>query len=325
MLTMDYRDTVAELYAGAAAEPQPALCCTQTPPWKLPGLKVPQAMLDRNYGCGTTVHPRDLSDVGSVLYVGVGAGMEALQFAYFVREAGGVVAIDTVDAMLETARELLGEAAKTNDWFDPSFVLLRRGDALDLPVEDGTIGLAAQNCLFNIFTREHLGRALSEIHRVLKPHGKLVLSDPVASRPIPAHLAEDDGLRAACLSGALPLDEYLGALVEAGFGTIEIRGRRPYRLLDKRRYGLDEDLLLESVEVVAIKDPIPADGACIFTGRTAIYVGEDEAFDDGKGHFMLRDLPLGVCDKTAAAMRAMDREDLFVTESTWHYTGDGCC
>jgi len=325
MLTMDYREAVEELYAEAAAEPQPVLCCTQTPPWKLPGLVVPQAMLDRNYGCGTTVHPRDLSDVKRVLYVGVGAGMEALQFAYFVRQPGGVVAIDTVPAMLDTARELLGEAAETNDWFDPSFVALRHGDALELPVEDGSIGLAAQNCLFNIFTREHLGRALSEIHRVLEPHGKLVLSDPVASRPMPAHLAADDGLRAACLSGALPLADYLAALVDAGFGTIEVRGRRPYRLLDKRRYELDEVLLLESVEAVAIKDPIPADGACIFTGRTAIYVGEEEAFDDGKGHFIVRDLPLGVCDKTAAALKALGRDDLFVTESTWHYPGDGCC
>jgi len=325
MRTMDYREAVEELYAEAAAEPMPVLCCTQTPAWKLPGLELPQAMLDRNYGCGTTVHPRDLADVSRVLYVGVGAGMEALQFAYFVRRPSGVIAIDTVPAMLDTARELLAEAATTNEWFDPSFVDLRRGDALELPVEDASIGLAAQNCLFNIFTREHLGRALSEIHRVLEPHGKLVLSDPVASRPMPAHLAADDSLRAACLSGALPLDEYLGALVEAGFGTVEVRGRRPYRLLDKRRYGLDEDLLLESVEVVAIKDPIPDDGPCIFTGRTAIYVGEEESFDDGRGHFMLRDLPLGVCDKTSAALAALGRDDLFLSEPTWHYTGDGCC
>jgi len=282
-------------------------------------------MLDHNYGCGTTVHPRDLAHVKRVLYVGVGAGMEALQFAYFVRQPGGVIAIDTVDAMLDTARRLLDEAAGTNEWFDRSFVDLRRGDALDLPVDDGSIGLAAQNCLFNIFTREHLDQALSEIHRVLEPHGKLVLSDPVASRPMPAHLASDDSLRAACLSGALPLEEYLGALVQAGFGTIEVRGRRPYRLLDKQRYGLDEHLLLESVEVVAIKDPIPDDGPCIFTGKSAIYVGEEDAFDDGKGHFMVRDLPLGVCDKTAAALEASNRPDLFITASTWHYSGDGCC
>src|SRR4051794_9316229 len=94
----DYRDIVEEVYATAAAVAQPKLCCTQTPVWKLPGLSVPRAMLERNYGCGTTVHPRDLADARTVLYVGVGAGMEALQMSYFVRRPGGVIAVDTVDA-----------------------------------------------------------------------------------------------------------------------------------------------------------------------------------------------------------------------------------
>lgn len=321
----DYRDAVEKLYAEAAAEAQPKLCCTQTPVWKLPGLAVPRAMLERNYGCGTTVSPRDLADAQTVLYVGVGAGMEALQMSYFVRRAGGVIAIDKVDAMLETAAALLREAAAENAWFEPSFVELRKGDALSLPVADASIDLAAQNCLFNIFTREHLHQALAEMARVLRPRGKLMLSDPIATRPIPAHLADDPRLRAECLSGALLLDEYLQAIVAAGFGTIEVRGRRPYRVLDKRRYALDSHLLLESVEVVAIKDPVPADGPCIFTGRTATYIGPDECFDDGKGHILLRDLPGGVCDKTAQALASLNREDIVTTDSTWHYPGDGCC
>lgn len=321
----DYRETVEQLYTEAALAAQPKLCCTMTPPWRLPGLTVPQAMLDKNYGCGTTVHPRDLAGIDRVLYVGVGAGLEALQLAYFVRKPGGVVAVDKVDAMLTVAGELLGEAAEANDWFDRSMVELRRGDALDLPVPDGTVGLAAQNCLFNIFTRDHLAQALREMHRVLAPHGKLSMSDPIATRPIPKHLVDDPRLRAECLSGALPLDEYLAAIVAAGFGTIEVRARKPYRVLDKGRYGLEQHLLLESVEVVAIKDPIPADGPCIFTGKTAIYVGGEDAFDDGKGHVLQRDLPLGVCDKTAAAIARLERDDIVVTGSTWHYDGNGCC
>lgn len=321
----DYRSTVEEIYAEAALSAQPKLCCTQTPIWKLPGLAVPRAMLERNYGCGTTVNPRDLADVERVLYVGVGAGMEALQMSYFVRRPSGVIAIDKVDEMLATAAALLAEAATENPWFVPSFVELRKGDALALPVADASIDLAAQNCLFNIFTRQHLQQALAEMHRVLRPHGKLMLSDPVATRPIPAHLADDPRLRAECLSGALLLDEYLAALVAAGFGTIEVRARRPYRVLDKQRYGLEEHLLLESIEVAALKDPIPADGPCIFTGRTATYVGPEECFDDGKGHILLRDLPCGICDKTAGALTALGRDDILTTPPTWHYPGDGCC
>jgi SAM-dependent methyltransferase len=321
----DYRETVEALYADAALNAQPKLCCTQTPTWKLPGLRVPKAMLERNYGCGTTVHPRDLADVSRVLYIGVGAGMEALQLSYFVRKKGGVIGIDKVPEMLETARALLEEAANENDWFHPSYVELRRGDALDLPIEDETVDFVAQNCLFNIFTRDHLALALREVHRVLRPRGKLVLSDPISTRPMPEHLAKDARLRAECLSGALPLDEYLQALVSAGFGTIEVRAKRPYRVLDKKRYGLDAHLVLETIEVAAIKDPIPADGPCIFTGRTATYIGEDECFDDHKGHVLVRDMPLGVCDKTAQQLARLEREDLVITGSTWHYAGDGCC
>lgn len=324
-MTSSYQTAVDRLYADAAVSAQPKLCCTQTPTWRLPGLIVPREMLEKNYGCGTTISPRDLADAQRVLYVGVGAGLEALQMSYFVRRPGGVVAVDRVPAMLDTAGRLLREAARENPWFDPSFVVLREGDALHLPIEGGTIDIAAQNCLFNIFTREHLAVAVQEMHRVLRPHGKLMLSDPVATRPIPKHLADDERLRAECLSGALLLDEYLAALVSAGFGTIEVRSRRPYRVLDRKRFGLDAHLLLESVEVVAIKDPVPGDGPCIFTGKTATYVGPEEAFDDQKGHVLVRDIPLGVCDKTAALLERLGREDLIITSSTWHYAGDGCC
>ncbi len=320
-----YLDAVEALYREAADVPQPALCCTQSPVWELPGLVVPAAMLERNYGCGSTVSPRDLARAKRVLYVGVGAGMEALQFAYFLRRPGGVVAVDTNAAMRALAGELLEDAASVNEWFTPAMVQVRAGDARALPLPDASVDVVAQNCLFNIFTRAHLAEALAEAHRVLAPHGKLVLSDPVAERPIPAHLAADDRLRAACLSGALPLSEYLAALVDAGFGTLEVRARRPYRVLDAARYGLEDNLLLEAVEVVAIKDPVPADGPCIFTGRTAIYVGDEDTLDDGRGHVLLRDLPLGVCDKTASALEGLGRADLIVTKSTWHYPGDGCC
>lgn len=321
----DYRADVDALYAAAAVTPEPSLCCTSLAPWRLPGLRVPAGMLERNYGCGSTVHPRDLAECRRALYVGVGGGLEALQMAWFIRRPGGVVAVDRVPAMLDVARALLAEAAALNDWFDPSFVELREGDALHLPLCDGEADVAAQNCLFNIFTRAHLDQALREMRRVLRPQGRLVLSDPVATRPIPSHLADDRRLRAACLSGAIPLDEYLGHVVTAGFGTLEVRAKRPYRVLDRARYGLDAPLRLDTLELVAIADPVPDDGACIFTGRTATWVGEAECFDDGKGHLLRRDVPLGVCDKTAAALAALGREEIFVTESTWHYAGDGCC
>ena len=322
---MSYLETTAEFYSEVAQTPQVGLCCVQSSPLQLPGLKIPCKMQEMNYGCGTTVHPAELINEPTVLYVGVGGGLEALQFSYFSRRPGGVIAVEPVSAMREAATRNLELAAKENPWFDPSFVEIREGDAFVLPVPDASVDVVAQNCLFNIFEPDDLSRALKEAFRVLKPGGRLQMSDPIATCPIPAHLQQDERLRAMCLSGALTYEQYTQRIVDAGFGQVEIRTRRPYRLLDRHSYGLQEDLLLESLDSVSFKVPIPDDGPCIFTGKTAIYKGAEELFDDSAGHVLQRGVPAAVCDKTAAKLSASFPQDMLVTDSTWHYIGGGCC
>jgi len=320
-----YLATAHEIYRDAAVNPQQGLCCTTTPVWQLPDLAIPKKMLAMNYGCGSTVHPRDLTGSPTILYVGVGGGMELLQFAYFSRRKGAVIGLDVVDEMLAACRGNLLEAESQNRWFETSYIDLRKGDALALPIADGTVDVAAQNCLFNIFHDRDLQRALSGMYRVLKPHGRLILSDPVCQSLMPEHLRNDERLRALCLTGAMPLADYIKRLTDTGFGTIEVRARRPYRVLSPRHYPTDRVIFIESVEICAIKDPMPADGPCVFTGRTAIYFGDNDYFDDDKGHFLTRNQPLSVCDKTAAALAALGRDDIYLSNSTWFYDGGGCC
>jgi ubiquinone/menaquinone biosynthesis C-methylase UbiE len=326
---LSYHITVQDVYRKAATSPDTSLCCVPQTPRFLPGLRIPKIMHEMNYGCGTTIHLQDMAEGQQVVYVGVGGGLEALQLAYFARRPGGVIAIDPVAEMREAARRNLEQAAGMNDWFDPSFVDIRDGDALRLPVDDGTATLAAQNCLFNIFETADEGGdlelALREMHRVLGRGGRLVMSDPIAARPLPEHLQCDELLRAQCISGCLTYDRYMEKIVDAGFGSIELRARRPYRMLDRARYGLDEDLLLESIEVCAYKVPVPSDGPCIFTGRVAVYTGTEKSFDDGAGHVLPLDVPMPVCDKTADDLAGLRRDDVIVTDSTWHYAGGGCC
>ncbi|MCO4815106.1 MAG: arsenosugar biosynthesis arsenite methyltransferase ArsM, partial [Flavobacteriales bacterium] len=270
-------------------------------------------------------NPRDLVNDPTVLYVGVGGGMEVFQFSYFSRKKHGVIGIDVVDEMLEACKTNLKTAEEKNPWFKSEFVDVRKGDALNLPVDDNSIDVAAQNCLFNIFDKEDLKKAIAEMYRVLKPNGRLVLSDPVTEDPMPESLKNDERLRALCLSGSLPLDEYIKMLTDAGFGTIEIRAKRPYRVLDPAHYDTKELIFLESVEVCAIKDPMPEDGPCIFTGKTGIYYGDEEYFDDGLGHTLMQNSPLAICDKTAGAFEKLGREDIFISDSTFFYDGGGCC
>ncbi|TVZ53081.1 arsenosugar biosynthesis arsenite methyltransferase ArsM [Dokdonia sp. Hel_I_53] len=322
---MSYLDATNTLYKEAAITPDVGLCCTTNPVWELPGLKIPQIMQEMNYGCGSTVNSRDLTNEPKMLYVGVGGGMELLQFSYFNRTKGGVVGVDVVDEMLEASRKNFKEAEQLNPWFKSDFVELKKGDALNLPEADNSIDVAAQNCLFNIFKAEDLKKAIDEMYRVLKPQGRLVMSDPTCEQQMNEALRNDDRLRALCLSGSLPIKEYVKALTDAGFGTIEIRARKPYRILSPEEYPTDELIYIESIEVAAIKDPMPEDGPCIFTGKAAIYYGSESYFDDKNGHVLDKNQPLAICDKTAAALAALGRNDIFISESTYHYDGGGCC
>lgn len=322
---MSYLETTKNVYKEAAENPDVGLCCTTTPIWQLPELDIPTIMLEMNYGCGSTVHPRDLVNDPKVLYVGVGGGMELLQFAYFSRQKDGVIGVDVVDEMLTASTNNFKVAEELNPWFNSDFISLKKGDALSLPVEDASIDVAAQNCLFNIFTKEDLKKALKEMYRVLKPHGRLVLSDPVCEQEMPEALKNDEKLRALCLSGALSLQEYVDMITEAGFGTVEIRAKRPYRILSPEHYNTTKNIFIESVEVCAIKDPMPEDGPCVFTGKTAIYYGKEASYDDKKGHVLLQNMPLAVCDKTAQALSEVAEPSIFISPSTYFYDGGGCC
>lgn len=322
---MSYLEKTLEVYKEAAISPSEGLCCSTNPIWDLPGLNIPEKMISMNYGCGSTVNFGDIKPNSKVLYIGAGAGMELLKFSYFTRDKGKVYGIDPVDEMLKVCKENIQEAEKLNDWFRTDMIELKKGDAQDLDIPDNSVDVVAQNCLFNIFKKEELQEALKEVFRVLKPRGRFVLSDPICEQPMPEALREDDRLRALCLSGAIPLQEYIAFLTEIGFGTIEVRAKRPYRILSKPEYEVEDTIHIESVELAAIKDPMPLDGPCIFTGRTAIYFGSDAFFNDGNEHTFLRNQPLSICDKTAKTIAAMGRDDIFISPPTYFYDGGGCC
>jgi ubiquinone/menaquinone biosynthesis C-methylase UbiE len=320
----DYLQTVADVYAEAAREPDAELCCTQSPVWALPDLKIPEAMLAMNYGCGSTVNPRDLQAGDTVLYVGVGGGLEALQFAYFTRRPGSVIAVDPVADMRAKAKANLDEAARLNPWFRPDFVKLIDGSAFALPVAGNSVSILAQNCLFNVFTTGDLDKALAEVVRVLKVGGMFSTSDPITPTPLPASFAANERLRARCISGCLTYEQYVAALANAGFGKIEIRGRFPYRYLHPRDYpDLQAPVMLESIEAAAFKVPDGPEGVEVFTGRTATYAGPEDGYCDEHGNTLKRGMPMAVSD--AAAARFAKQGDIVVTGPTWHAKGGGCC
>jgi ubiquinone/menaquinone biosynthesis C-methylase UbiE len=316
--------TIEEFYKEAAASVVPNLCRVNQGSLNFPGLHIPKEMTLMNYGCGSSVPVGEIEERENILYVGVGSGLEALKLAYFTQRAGGVTAVDKVDEMLDVAARNLREADCLNDWFKPEFVALKKGDALSLPAEDMTYDIVAENCLFNIFDTHQLFKALSEAARVLKTGGRLFVSDPVTTSIIPDALRKDERLRAMCLSGALTYDDYIEKIGQAGFCRIEIRAKRPYRVLDKVTYGTDENIYLESVDLTAYKGKCDEWGPRVYCGETLLYFGRERLYDD-EGRVVVREIPQDVSHKTAEYFRGLKREDLYVTEPTYHYSGSAAC
>ena len=104
----------------------------------------------------TLARAPELGASPTVLYVGVGGGLEALQFAYFSRRPGAVIAVEPVESMRAAATANLAQAAAMNDWFKPEFVHVLAGDAFTQPAPDACRDFVAQNCLFNIFEQQDL-------------------------------------------------------------------------------------------------------------------------------------------------------------------------
>lgn len=319
-----YLDTVESVYAEAAENVDESLCCTTAPLWRFPDLHIPNKMLAMNYGCGSTVDPRDLKPDDTILYVGVGGGLEALQFAYCTRRPGGVIAIDPVAEMREKAKENFEEAARLNEWFETDFVKILDGSAMQLPVDDNSVTVVAQNCLFNVFKIEELEQALAETFRVLNFGGMFSTSDPITPIALPEAFRDNEIARARCLSGCQTFEEYLATITRAGFGRVEVRDRFPYRHLHPREYPeLNESVLLESVEVAAFKVPDGPDGPAIFSGRTATYIGDQEQWRLDDGQIYPRGIPQAISDD--AVKRFEDDVNIVLTPPTFHCRGGGCC
>lgn len=321
----DYLRVVEQVYAEAARQPDANLCCWPGAVWQLPGLRYPQRMLEMNYGCGSTVDPREVRQDDTVLYVGVGGGLELLQFAYLVRRPHGVIGVDPVAEMRQAALENLRLAESLNPWFRLDFVELRDGNALSLPLPDGSVSVAAQNCLFNVFRESELRQALAEILRVLQPEGRFFTSDPITPVPLPLSLTDDDRLRARCISGCTTLEHYLEMLIDAGFGRVEVRARFPYRVLTPAEFPqLQQPVLLESVEIVAIKTAPAADGPAVFVGETVTYIGSEPGWHDAvTGTYLPRGLPMPVSRNAAQRLRQFPF--LLYTQPTWHTRTSPCC
>lgn len=164
-------------------------------------------------GCGNPVALASLKEGETVLDLGSGAGFDCFLAANKVGEKGRVIGVDMTPEMLEKARE----NARQGDYRNVEF---RLGEIENLPVADNSVDVIISNCVINLSPDKR--RVFAEAFRVLKPGGRLMISDIVLLKELPDFIKDSIEAYIGCLSGAIMKNEYLGAIKAAGFQKVRI-------------------------------------------------------------------------------------------------------
>jgi SAM-dependent methyltransferase len=172
-------------------------------------------------GCGNPVALASLKEGQTVLDLGSGAGFDCFLAAKAVGEQGRVIGVDMTPEMVKKA----WENAKKGGYRNVEF---RLGDIEYLPVIDNSVDVILSNCVINLSPNKP--KAFSEAFRVLKPGGKLTLSDVVLLQPLPPVLAGSAAAYLGCVAGASLKKDYLHMLTEAGFADVQVVGESPFYL-----------------------------------------------------------------------------------------------
>jgi SAM-dependent methyltransferase len=226
----DLRDRVRDRYARAAktaSEDAGGSCCSDdccsshtatedfgTALYRAEDLAVvPKTAAEASLGCGNPTAVAELSEGETVLDLGSGAGIDVFLSARRVGPEGFVYGVDMTDEMLDLARKNQKEAAITN-------VEFRKGYIEDIPIDDEAVDVVISNCVINLSADKPT--VITEMYRVLRPGGRIGISDVVADNHLSPAERMERGSWVGCIAGALSFAEYEEGLHTAGFADIEI-------------------------------------------------------------------------------------------------------
>jgi arsenite methyltransferase len=170
-------------------------------------------------GCGNPTALAGLKAGETVLDLGSGAGIDCFLAAKKVGPSGRVIGVDMTAEMIDRARE----NARKNGIANVEF---RLGEIENLPVADDTVDVILSNCVINLSTDKP--RVFREAFRVLRPGGRMMVSDLALKKPLPQAIRGSVEAYVACIAGAMVKDEYLGAIRDAGFKKVEIVSEKTF-------------------------------------------------------------------------------------------------
>ena len=235
--SLDQTKAVEERY-GAAAQEQEACLCTPVAFDASLLMVIPDEVVERDYGCGDPtrwVRPDD-----TVLDLGSGSGKNAFICAQVVGAAGAVIGVDRNADMLELARAAAPLVAERVGYSNVHFVegAIEALDALtpagEPLIATASVDVVLSNCVLNLVNPSARTALLANIRRVLRPAGRVAISDIVCDRPVPLHLQQDPELWSGCISGAWEEDAFLADFRALGFEDVRYadRSEAPWRVVE---------------------------------------------------------------------------------------------
>jgi arsenite methyltransferase len=205
--------------------------------------QLPDAAVLASLGCGNPTALAKLEPGETVLDLGSGGGIDVLLSARRVGPTGKAYGLDMTDEMLALARENQRRAGLAN-------VEFLKGQIEEIPLPDNSVDVVISNCVINLSANKD--RVLSEAFRVLKPGGRLAVSDVVTRGEMLPEIRQNVLLWVGCVAGALTEAEYRDKLSAAGFEHIDVEPTRVYRVDDAREFlsgkGIDVDAIAPAVD-----------------------------------------------------------------------------
>lgn len=242
------RDAVRDRYARAAEGVSESCCgsdagtgsCCGNSLYEAEEIEVlPETVTDASLGCGNPTALDTLTEGEVVLDLGSGGGIDVFLAAQRVGETGRAIGLDMTPEMIALARKNAEKVGATN-------VEFIKGEIEDIPLPDESVDVIISNCVINLSTDKP--QVFREAFRVLRPGGRLLVSDIVSEKPLPAEVQENVEFWSACVGGAWDEARYLNAVRDAGFATITVVARTPYPIEE-----LDDDVRLFSLNFRATK------------------------------------------------------------------------
>ena len=252
---MDVKETVREKYAEAAMRvvagegnaccgASASSCCDSNDPItsnlydQLQKAELPEAAVLASLGCGNPTALAELKPGETVLDLGSGGGIDVLLSARRVSPGGKAYGLDMTDEMLALARANQKKAGVDN-------VEFLKGEIEKIPLPDDSVDVIISNCVINLSADKD--RVLREAFRVLRPGGRIAVSDVVTRGHVDPRIRENMLLWVGCVAGALDENEYREKLAAAGFGDIDVEPTRAYRAEDARAFLAGQDMDVDSI------------------------------------------------------------------------------